>query len=242
MQKSYRQFCPVAQAADILTERWTPLVLRELLAGSTHFNELRRGVPIMSPSLLSKRLRSLQAAGVIDRVPEPAGRGHQYRLTRAGEELRPIIEQMGIWGARWVESALTERNLDAGLLMWDIRRNIDGDRLSSDGRAVVQFRFTDAPKGRREWWLVAEPGETQLCLTDPGYQVDMIVESDLLTLTRVWTGDLNLGRALEDGRIRTMGDRRLKNEFPDWLRESPFAPARRGRNARTPERHSVPGR
>lgn len=229
MRKDYGQFCPVAQAAEILAERWTPLVLRELLAGSTRFNELRKGLALMSPSLLSKRLRTLEAAGVLNRFPDPESRGHRYRLTEAGEALRPLIEHMGNWGARWVDSALTADNLDVGLLMWDIRRNLDRAALTRGQTAVVQFHFADGPSGQRHWWLVADADGTQLCLTDPGLEVDMLVSTDVRTLTRVWMGDLDLDDAQRKDHIRTQGSPRLKAEFRRWLRESPFAAARRER-------------
>lgn len=229
MRKDYGQFCPVAQAAEILAERWTPLVLRELLAGSTRFNEVRKGLALMSPRLLSKRLRTLEDAGVLNRFPDPDGRGHLYRLTEAGEALRPLIEHMGNWGARWVESALTRNNLDVGLLMWDIRRNLDRGTLTRGQTAVVQFHFPDGPSGQRYWWLVTDADGTQLCLMDPGLEVDMLVSTDVRTLTRVWMGDLDLDSAQRKGRIRAQGNSRLEAEFRRWLRESPFAAARRER-------------
>lgn len=229
MRKDYGQFCPVAQAAEILAERWTPLVLRELLAGSTRFNELHKGLALMSPSLLSKRLRTLEAAGVLNRFPDPDGRGHLYQLTEAGKAVRPLIEHLGNWGARWVDSALTDDNLDTGLLMWDIRRNLDRATLTRGRTAVVQFHFPDGPKGQRHWWLVADADGTQLCLTDPGLEVDMLVSTDVRTLTRVWMGDLDLDNAQREDHIRTQGSPRLKAEFRRWLRESPFAAARRER-------------
>lgn len=231
MRRDYGQFCPVAQAAEILTERWTPLILRELLAGSTRFNDIRRGVAQMSPSLLSKRLRRLRETGVIERVPAGGGRAAHYRLTPAGKELRPFVEQLGTWGARWVEHAVSEHNLDLGLLMWDIRRHLNRAVLCRRGRSVVEFRFADGPDGKQRWWLVADRDETELCLTDPGLEVDMLVETDVRTLIRVWIGDLPLARATQDRRIRTSGDPDLQAQFPEWLRESPFAAARRDRQA-----------
>lgn len=229
MGRGYGQFCPVAQAAEILTERWTPLILRELLAGSTRFNDIRRGVALMSPSLLSKRLKQLQTAGVIERVPDGATRGYRYFLTEAGTELQPLVEHLGEWGSRWVERAVSDQNMDLGLLMWDIRRHLNRTILCRDGASVVEFRFEDGPEGKQRWWLVADRDGTELCLTDPGAEVDMLVETDVRTLTRVWIGDLPLSDATRDGRIRTSGEPALQARFPDWLRESPFAGARRNR-------------
>src|SRR6185295_17346767 len=150
----YGQFCPVARAAEIFGERWTPLVVRELLCGSTHFNDIRRGVPRMSATLLTQRLRKLEEVGVLLRVRGEDG--WEYRLTPAGEELRPIVLAIGHWGARWIGSRLQRDQLDAGFLMWDIRRFARMDRFPRDRRVVIHFRFTDAPRGEMAWWLVVE--------------------------------------------------------------------------------------
>lgn len=228
--KGYGQFCPVAKACEIFGERWTPLVIRELMCGSTHFNDIRRGVPLMSPSLLVKRLRQLQAAGIVERVADSTGRNVEYRLTASGEDLQPIVQMLGMWGARWVESTLTsDENLDAGLLMWDIRRTLDVSQLPTTERTVIKFRFTDTPKSRSLWWLVAEHGEFQLCLTDPGHEVDMLVDTNVRALTRVWIGEESLPAALRTGAIKARGHPRLVESFPRWLRESPFARHRRER-------------
>lgn len=228
MKGGYGQFCPIAQACEVLAERWTPLVVRELLLGSSRFNDIRRGVPLMSPSLLVKRLRSLEEAGVVERVPGAEGRATAYRLTGAGEALRPVLELLGAWGARWTGGSLKGEDLDVSLLMWDIRRTLDGGLLTRSGRrVVVQFRFSDAPRYRSRWWLVADPDGVQLCLTDPGYEVDMLVTTDVRSLTRVWLGDLDLHDALRAGDVRAHGNPRLVTSFPRWLRESHFAPARR---------------
>lgn len=232
--KGYGQFCPVAKASEIFGERWTPLVIRELMCGSTRFNDLRRGLPLVSPSLLVKRLRTLEDAGIVERRTDDAGRSVEYVLTEGGEDLRPIVQMLGMWGARWVESTLTsEENLDVGLLMWDIRRTMDVSRLPTRRRVVIQFRFTDAPRGKSLWWLVAEDGESQLCLSDPGMEVDMVVDCGLRALTRVWIGEEDLRSALRSGAIKAAGDPRLVDTFPQWLRESPFAGSRRDRMHRS---------
>lgn len=229
--KGYGQFCPVAKACEIFGERWTPLVIRELMCGSTHFNDIRRGVPLMSPSLLVKRLRQLEAAGIVERITDETGRIVEYHLTRSGQDLQPIVQMLGMWGARWVESTLTgQESLDAGLLMWDIRRTLDRSQLPAKGRAIIKFRFTDTPKTKSLWWLVAEDDEFQLCLTDPGHEVDMLVDTDLRTLTRVWIGEEDLSAALRSGAIKAHGHPRLVEAFPRWMRESPFARSRRERS------------
>src|ERR1700687_1820077 len=151
---SYRQFCPAAMAGEILCTRWTIVLLREMIAGSKRFNDLRRGVPRMSPALLSQRLKELEHAGVVSRVKAKAEPGvFEYHLTRAGRELRPLIEGFGVWGQRWIESRLSMQNLDVSLLMWDMRRSIDPTPLPKR-RSTIQFLYPDAPPGQRSWWLI----------------------------------------------------------------------------------------
>src|SRR5687768_10540908 len=150
----YGQFCTVARGAEVFGERWTPLVVRELLCGSTRFNDIRRGVPRMSASLLTQRLRRLEEIGVVKRVSGPDGGAAEYHLTGAGEELRPIVMALGEWGARWIGSRLKRGQLDAGFLMWDIRRFVRLDEFPRDRSVIIQFRFTDAHAGERRWWLV----------------------------------------------------------------------------------------
>lgn len=229
-ESTYGQFCPVAQASEVVAERWTPLVLRELLCGSRRFNEVHRGVPRMSPSLLSKRLRGLRRAGLVERCELDDG-GTGYRLTPAGEALRPVVEALGTWGKRWLRPGVRRDDLDASLLMWDLRRRVRGDALP-DHRVVVHFRFRGAEKGKRRWWLVLEPGEQpDLCLHDPGYGVNLTVDADLATFTEVWLGDLPLAEALDrdDGSaVELTGPTHLRRAFPSWLRLSLFAGVERG--------------
>jgi len=219
--KGYGQFCPVAQAAELLAERWTPLVIRELLAGSRRYNDIQRGVPLMSSALLSERLKTLERFGVVERRARPGGRGYEYQLTAAGEELRPWVELMGIWGQRWVRRAVTPEEADPALLMWDVRRNINVDRLP-DRRLVVRFSFRDAPKGKRSWWLFLVRPEPDLCLTDPGFGVDLTVRTEAVTMAEVWVGDLDLAGAIRSRRIVLEGPSYLRRSFPRWLRLSPL--------------------
>lgn len=190
-QTTYGQFCPVAMAAEILCTRWTVVLLRELIAGSTRFNDLRRGLPRMSPALLSQRLKELEAAGIIHRQPSARDAGvSEYRLTEAGRELEPLVEAFGLWGHRWVDSELSLQRLDAPLLMWDMRRNLD-PRPLPEQRTVVQFRYPELPADRRAWWLMIEPGaEIDLCSVDPGFDVDLYVSTDLRTMTAIWMGPI----------------------------------------------------
>jgi len=221
---SYGQFCPVAMAVEILCTRWTVVLLRELVAGSCRFNELRRGVPRMSPALLTKRLRDLEKAGVLERV-RAAGEAEifEYRLTPAGRDLKPVIEAMGIWGQRWVESESSLRNLDPQLLMWDMRRNLDITPMPKC-RSTIQFIYGDLSEGRRNWWLIVEPGtEVDLCSIDPGFDVDLYISTDLRTMTEIWMGYKTVARAKDDGCFIATGNRRLDAALQSWLGLSPFA-------------------
>lgn len=220
---SYGQFCPVALASEILTRRWTPLVIRELLCGSTRFNDLRRGVPRMSPSLLSKRLDELREAGIVVRRQAADYERPEYHLTRAGEELREIVEAMGVWGRRWISGDLTDDELDADLLMWDMRRRLDTSKAPR-GRTVVRFEFPDQPDNRRRYWLVVEGhGEVDLCWKDPGHEVDLMVEADLATMTGIWVGDYRFSEILRRGEVELRGPTSLRRSFPGWLGLSLFA-------------------
>jgi DNA-binding HxlR family transcriptional regulator len=220
--KGYGQFCPIAKAAEIFAERWTPLVLRELFAGSTHFNDLRRGVPLMSSSLLSQRLKRLEAEGVIERCPSETGHGCGYHLTAAGRELEPLLRTMGDWGARWVRSQLAADDLDVGLLMWDMRRRVRPDQFPGS-RVVVEFEFRDVVQARRLWWLISEGSMVDLCMTDPGYEVDLFVLTDLRTMTAVWMGDTKLEQAVRSGQLEVHGSRQLRAKLGSWFGLSPFA-------------------
>ncbi|MGD8495352.1 MAG: helix-turn-helix domain-containing protein [Gemmatimonadales bacterium] len=219
---TYGQFCPVALASELLTRRWTPLVVREMLGGSTRFNDLRRGVPKMSPSLLSKRLDELEQAGVIERRSADEHDHDEYVLTRAGRELEPVIEAMGIWGTRWITAELPAGDLDVDLLMWDVRRRIDTNR-APDGRTVVRFHYEDQPEDHRDYWLVVDEGEVDLCWRDPGFDVDLTVETTLRMMTRVWRGDVRFGEALRHHRLQLRGPAPLRRSFPEWLGYSVFA-------------------
>ena len=217
---SYGQFCPLAQAAQLLCERWTLLVVREMVAGSTRFNEIKKGVPKMSPSLFSSRLKQLVAAGVVEKS---GGReSHIYSLSPAGLELRPIVELLGAWGYRWAPSKLNKIDLDAGLLMWDMRRTVD-PAIFPKRRIVVQFEYSDAPKGARDWWLVAEKGEIDLCLNDHGFDVDIMIKCSLKAMTEVWVCQKRFRDAVKNGGIKVMGDSKLINKLQDWLRSSPLS-------------------
>lgn len=218
---SYGQFCPVAMASEVLTERWTPLIVREMLCGSTRFNELRRGVPLMSPSLLAKRLKTLERVGVVERRSH--GNAVEYRLTVAGEELRPIVESMGVWGQRWARGDVRARHMDASLLMWDVHRNIDREALP-ERRVVVHFHLRGSVDKKSRFWLVLEPDSVDLCLNDPGHEVDLHVEGHVRTMIDYWMGRIELADAIRVGDLAVEGSRALVRALPTWFRRSPFAP------------------
>ena len=223
-QASYKQFCPVAMAAEILCTRWTVVLLRELVAGSTRFNDLRRGLPRMSPALLSQRLKDLEAADIISRKPSPREPGvFEYQLTKSGRELEPLVEAFGVWGQRWVKSELSLEHLDAPLLMWDMRRSLNPDPLPKR-RSVIQFQYKERPPAQRSWWLMVEPnGVVDLCAIDPGFDVDLYVSTDLRTMTAIWMGLDNVRKARSTGRMLLTGDRQLASDMQSWLGLSPFA-------------------
>lgn len=221
-QAGYKQFCPLSMAAELLCTRWTMVLLRELVAGSTRFNDLRRGVPKMSPTLLSQRLRDLEAGGIVERTEIATEKGvFEYRLTEAGRDLRPVVEAMGFWGQKWVEARLSLRNLDPSLLMWDMRRNLNPSPLP-DGRTVIQFLYHDLPASKRSWWLIVEKqGDVDLCWYDPGFDVDLYVSTDLCTMTSIWMGLTTVHK--ERDKISLTGDLDVAGKMQSWLGLSPFA-------------------
>lgn len=221
-QGSYGQFCPVAMAAEVVCSRWTALVLREMLCGTTRFNDLRRGVPLMSPTLLSKRLKELEEAGVILAVPTAQSGVFEYKLTQAGEDLRPVIMSLGIWGQRWVESSLSLKNLDPSLLMWDMRRSLDPTPLPSR-RCTISFLFPEVKSGRRSWWLVIDSGKVDLCSTNPGFEIDLYVRGSLRSMTAVWMGVSTIEKEVDAGQIELIGDKDIARSMQQWLGLSPFA-------------------
>ena len=216
----YGQFCPIAKASEVLAERWTILIVRELGAGSETFGDFRRGLPRISPTLLSSRLKSLEDAGVLARTKTTEG--IRYTLTEAGRELKPIILQMGIWGHRWARSKLTPNDLDPSMLMWDIHRTMDAEYFNNP-ITTLYFEFSDYTAKSRRWWLVVRDGEVDVCMKVPGHDVDLDVITDVRTLTGVWMGDISLGQALRDQRIRLTGETKLKKDISTWLGRNYFA-------------------
>jgi DNA-binding HxlR family transcriptional regulator len=220
MRQGYGQFCPIAVAAEVLCERWVPLVLRELMYGSRRFNDIARGVPLMSRGLLATRLRQLARAGIVQHAGAAPGRGGAYRLTAAGEALRPIVEQMGLWAQHWSTRGLLDQDLDDALLVWGLRRSL---KLPGDlrQRVVLRFDFLGLPRGarvaRRSWWLLVQSGEVEICLKDPGFDTDVLVTADLRSFTEVVLGERSLQAAQREGRVKLQGDPKLVRALPAWL-------------------------
>lgn len=223
-KSSYEQFCPVAMAAEVLCTRWTIVLLRELMAGSTRFNALRRGVPRMSPALLSQRLKDLEASGVVAKSGTGKGAaGSEYRLTEAGQELIPLIQAFGVWGQRWIDAELSLSRLDVQLLMWDMRRNLDPDPMPPR-RSVIGFHYDDTASAQARWWLIVEPGGAiDLCSIDPGHDLDVEVRADVRTMTAIWMGHETVNAAVAEGRLSVEGDHELCSSIQRWLGLSPFA-------------------
>ena len=218
MKTVYGQFCPVAVASEIFAERWTPVILRELVLGSCRFNQIQRGVPKISKALLVKRLRELATHGIITST------GGEYRLTEAGQELGEVVVHLGKWGQRWTMPVHRDR-LDARVLTWDMRRRFDAERLPEQ-RATVRLDFRGVPsthKWPRTFWFVLQRPEVDLCIVEPGFEVDLYVEADLAAFSRVWLGEVPIRTAIREGSISLKGDRQYARDFPSWLLLSTLA-------------------
>lgn len=218
----YGQYCPVTRAVEVLAERWTLLIVRDLLVGATRFNELARCNPGLSRSLLSKRLRQLERAGVVEHV------GDEYLLTPAGQDLRPVVFGLGAWGAEWQFGDPRTQELDPQLLMWWVHGRIDFAQLP-DRRLLIEFRFPDVTD---RFWVLHDDAGPSLCTFDPGFEVDATVEGDLTVLYQVWLGRLPLAAVLRDGRVRIDGHREVVRNLPDALQLSPVAEIVAGSAAR----------
>jgi DNA-binding HxlR family transcriptional regulator len=207
----YGQFCPVAMAAELLATRWTLVVLAEMLSGSTRFNEIRRGVPRMSTALLAKRLRELETAGVVEHA------NGQYTLSPSGQDLAPIIQGVGRWALRWVETECSLANLDARLLMWNLRRNLRPDPMPGR-RVVIEFRFAGLPETEARYWLIVAPGTpVDLCSIDPGHDIDLLVTAELRAMTSAWMGMTDFATELRARKIDLAGDQALSATFEKWI-------------------------
>lgn len=223
----YGQFCPVAKTAELLAERWMPLVVRELLAGSRHFGDLRRGIPLISPATLSQRLQELVDAGVLERIgAEGRSWRVEYRLTGAGEELRPIIDAFGVWGQRWAQHEIRPEEINPEVLAWVMHRRLDLTKLPAD-RAVLLFEFPDVEIKRRRFWFVIDHGQVDVCLKNPGHDVDLTLVTSIRTLVMIYLGQVEPDAAVRSGAIALDGSRAFARTFPAWCARSKFAAAAR---------------
>lgn len=226
MHQEYGQFCPVAMASEVLAERWTLIILRELLAGSRRFNQIRRGVPRLSPTLLKQRLQTLEKAGIVERQPDADG-GFDYLLTQAGRDLQSVVSSVGEWGQRWARD-IERKDLDPGMLLWAMHRRLNTS-VMPPGRTVIAIEFLDSRIGNRRFWLVHLDGAVQVCLKDPGYDTTVFVSTPLRVLAEVWRGIRSFKDELRSGTIKLSGAPGVCRDFPKWLLLSPFAPIKRQR-------------
>jgi DNA-binding HxlR family transcriptional regulator len=226
MRRGYGQYCPLALAVELLCERWTLLVVSRLIDGCSHFNAIQRGVPRITPSMLSQRLRQLEHAGIVSKAPAIRGI-RAYTLTEAGRELAPIIDNLAIWGQRWARDMKTD-DLDPAFLAWSMHTRLDTTSMPP-GRVVLAFEFTGAPRDCWRFWLVKEDGAVDMCLKDPGYEVHVRVRADLRLFVEAWRGFRDLRTEIQANRVQVTGARALAKKLPQWLRLSGLAPYPRQR-------------
>lgn len=217
----FGQFCPVSKALEVLGERWTLMVTRELLMGSTRFNELQRGLGMISPTILTKRLNELAEAGIIIRRKIPGQRGYEYLVTDMGRELLPIIKSIGDWGMRWTRSTLPDTELDLEHLMVYLERAVVPSKLPGTS-SVIKFHFTDIEEPA-EWWILVNGDTTDVCIKDPGKDVDVYLTTDVRTMIQLWMGEADYGAAVRAGSLKLVGPTALTRDVKSWLTPSVFA-------------------
>ena len=217
----YGQFCPIAKATEILGEKWTLLIVRELLMGGTRFSELQRGLSLISPTMLSKRLDSLEEHGLVMKKKIPNQKGYEYFPTKSCNELLPIIKSLGDWGMRWARSNLTEKDYDVQLLMLYLKRSIVPENLAGK-ETVVRFHFTDI-KDYPDWWLVARGEDVDICVNDPGRDVDVYFTSSVKVMADIWMGESSYRKAVNEGLLKLVGPSALTNDVTSWMVSSIYA-------------------
>ncbi|MDA7430531.1 helix-turn-helix domain-containing protein [Primorskyibacter aestuariivivens] len=230
--QGYGQFCPIAKAAEIFCERWTALVIRNLAAGSERFSDIHRGVPHMSATLLTKRLRQLEAEQIVERRRATTGKHWTYHLTERGAEFVPLLATLGTWGRRWSRRDLQAGEMDLGLLTWGLEHCVDPSAFGP-GPVTVELTVTDQPKHKAQYWFVNSGGELDFCISHPGHEIDMYLSATLADLIHVYRGDVSVGSAVENGQLEALGPSRLVTKLKDWLNLGPLSevpPATRGKN------------
>ena len=228
--RTYGQYCPIARAAEIFAERWTPLIIRNLNLGCGTFSEILEGAPGLSRTMLSQRLKQLERLGVIEAAPKRDGRGHHYELTSAGHDLVTVCQSLGEWGARWLEIA--PEHLDPFVALWSMCNALRRDRLP-DRRVVIRFEFTGRPR-RERYWLLIELGDTEICKTSPGLDEDLCITADAEAFVKWHAGQLSWAQAIRDRRIQLDGASSLVRAFPTWNARSMFADVTPARPATSP--------
>jgi DNA-binding HxlR family transcriptional regulator len=231
MSAGYGQFCPVAKASEIFANRWTPLVVRELISGAHSFNDIHRGLPLISRAVLVTRLRELEGHGVVEHRPRADGAGHEYRLTPAGEALRPVVEALGEWGMTHARNRIKRSDLDPALLVWGLRQRVDL-RALPDRRIVLRFEFSGVPASRTKFrimWLILGRSGVDVCVKDPGFAVDLTIRGNIRDCVEVYLGHVKW-RDAADTALQFDGDARIAAALPVWLRFETTG----GRNAPAP--------
>ncbi|MGI3184453.1 winged helix-turn-helix transcriptional regulator [Nioella aestuarii] len=222
-RKPYGLFCPVSKACEELEPRWTIQILGELWDGSTRFNEIRRGVPGISTGLLSKRLKEMQAKGLVERVEDPATGAIDYFRTKKAEELDDILVALGHWAQKNIKAEIALEDRDASTLMWTLRKKILDEELPKK-RNVLRFNFGDALPPCSTYWLITKPGEpAEICVSDPGFDIDLFIETDVTVMSGIYLGRRRLAREIEDGRLFLSGDARIAKTMDRWLKLSVYA-------------------
>jgi len=217
----YGQFCPIAKATEILGEKWTLLIVRELLMGGSRFSELQRGLSLISPTMLSKRLDTLEQYGLLLKKKIPNQKGYEYFPTKSCSELLPIIKTLGDWGMRWARSNLTEKDYDVELLMLYLKRSVNPENLVGN-ETVIRFKFTDI-KDFPDWWMVVKGNEVDLCVNDPGKDVDVYFTTTVKTMAQVWMGQNTYKKAVSDDELKLVGPKVLTHDINHWMEQSIFA-------------------
>lgn len=234
----YGRYCPVSLATGVFADRWTPMIVRELILGNTRFNDIARGLPGISRSLLVQRLRHLERNGVVELWPSTGGRGNEYHLTPAGKDLAPVIDALGRWAIEWLFDEFHPEEVDPVTLTWWMHRRIDPERVPA-GRVVIEFVYSTP--GRQTIWMVLDRGEASVCLQHPGFDSDVVVSTTTAALASVFQGHDTWGRAVSAGDVRVVGPTRLTRSIPRWFLWSPFADATRSRAAAVSSRRSRAG-
>ena len=217
----YGQFCPIAKATEIIGEKWTILIIREMLMGGTRFNEFQRGLSLISPTILTKRLNSLVEYGLAHKKKIPGQQGYEYFPTESCKELLPVVKSLGDWGMRWARGHLVDTDYDVELLMLYLQRSILTDKLVGN-ETVIRFKFTDIKKPA-DWWLVATGREVDVCNKDPGKEVDVYFTSTVRTMVDIWMGDLSYKKAVKEGLLKVVGPSVLTRNIFSWMNSSVFA-------------------